>query len=833
MAAGFAIPTSPGAHSRSSRAASTVGREASHLSQPRYALTRCFLSHSLLAALAGLLLFGTVGCSKPEGNAVDSDLRMDLTRPPDPLKLLYPPDQALFPLDIVAPTFRWEDANPTSDTWLIRFAFPDSPDMDFESSSTEWTPADDSWQAIIERALGGTFEVTILGVNQHAPDRTASEGSVSIGISEDPVEAPIFFREVNLPFLTAVKDPAAHIRWRFGSIASKGPPPIVLDKLLVCGNCHSFSADGSTLAMEVDSGNDKGSYAIAPIEKEIALDDSKIISWSDYRKEDGETTFGLLCQISPDGRYVAGTVKDRAVAVYQPDLMYSQLFFLVKGIVAIHDRQAGTIFPLPGADDRHFVQTNATWSPDGKSLVFARAEAYEPEGVENIKSVLVPREAAKDFLDGTRSFKYDLYRIPFNDGKGGKPERIEGASNNGMSNYFPKFSPDGKWIVFCKARNFMLLQPDSELYIMPASGGEARRLQCNTSRMNSWHSWAPNGKWLVFSSKEYSPYTQLFLTHIDEKGQSSVPVVLSRFTASERAANIPEFVNAEADAIHRLSAEFLDDESYLRAAVAFIEQDDFADAKPLLEKSLEINPDNVLTHRKMVDILWNEGKFREVEGHIRRLLELEPDDAEAHFRLSAALREQRRIPEAVEQGRRAIQIEADFFEARLNLGLLLRQTGEMQEAAQHLAEAVRLQPENAFANLSCGSAFHRLGKPEEALGYYEQAVQADPALLPALLGIASLRIMIDRPELFDVDKALAAAQKACEVTHNEHPDALRVLAGVYAVSGQFDKAIGTATKAVRIAREGGATDLANRIQRMLEAYQQLQAERNRARRATD
>ncbi len=792
-------------------------------------MARCIFTHSLLAALVGLLLFGATGCSGPESGVATSNLDAEQPPPTGRLNILYPPDQALFPPDIVAPTFRWEDPHSPSDTWQIRFAFQDGPDLDFRSSSTEWTPADDSWQAIVERALSGTVEVTILGVNKRAPDRSASEGSLSIGISEDLVEAPIFFREVNLPFLTAVKDPAAHIRWRFGSIGSKEPPPIVLDKLLVCGNCHSFSADGSTLAMEIDSGNDKGSYAIAPVEKEIALDDSKIITWSDYRKEDGDTTFGLLCQISPDGRYVAGTVKDRAVAVYQPDLMYSQLFFLVKGIVAIHDRQTDTIFPLPGADDRRFVQTNATWSPDGQSLVFARAEAYEPEGVADIKSVLVPREAAKDFLDGTREFKYDLFRIPFNDGKGGKPEPIEGASNNGMSNYFPKFSPDGKWIVFCKAKNFMLLQPDSELYIMPASGGEARRLQCNTSRMNSWHSWAPNGKWLVFSSKEYSPYTQLFLTHIDEKGQSSVPVVLSRFTASERAANIPEFVNAEPDAIHRLSADFLDDESYLRAAVAFIDQDDIAGAKPLLEKSLEINPDNVLTHRKMVDVLWNEGKFREVEAHIRKLLELEPDDSEAHFRLSATLREQKRIPEAVEQGRRAIQIEADFFEARLSLGLLLRETGELEESVQHLAEAVRLQPENAFANFSCGSAFHRLGNPEKALGYYEQAIQADPGLLPALLGIASLRIMIDHPKVFDVGKALTAAEKACEVTHHEHPDALRVLAGVYAVSGQFDKAIDTASKAVRIARAGGATDLANRIQRMLEAYQQLRAGRHRAR----
>ncbi|MDI9445060.1 MAG: hypothetical protein QM844_12910, partial [Planctomycetota bacterium] len=73
---------------------------------------------------------------------------------------------------------------------------------------------------------------------------------------------------------------------------------------------------------------------------------------------------------------------------------------------------------------------------------------------------------------------------------------------------------------------------------------------------------------LVFSSKMYAIYTQLFLTHIDEKGESSVPVVLSRFTEPERAANIAEFVNAGRDAIRSIAAAFVDDHSYLRATEA-------------------------------------------------------------------------------------------------------------------------------------------------------------------------------------------------------------------------------------------------------------------------
>jgi len=171
---------------------------------------------------------------------------------------------------------------------------------------------------------------------------------------------------------------------------------------------------------------------------------------------------------------------------------------------------------------------------------------------------LTPPES-REFDAMEEPFLFELYRIPFNGGKGGRAEALAGASHNGMSNYFARYSPDSRWIVFCRAKRYMLLQPDSALYIVPAAGGAARRLRCNTSRMNSWHSWSPNGKWLVFASKAYSDYTRLCLTHIDEHGYSTPAVCLDHLSAPDRAANIPEFVNTQTGAIARISAGFLND----------------------------------------------------------------------------------------------------------------------------------------------------------------------------------------------------------------------------------------------------------------------------------
>jgi Tol biopolymer transport system component len=78
---------------------------------------------------------------------------------------------------------------------------------------------------------------------------------------------------------------------------------------------------------------------------------------------------------------------------------------------------------------------------------------------------LLDERDVPEFTVEKQPFLYDLYKIPFNDGKGGTPERLAGASNNGMSNYFPKYSPDGKWIVFTKSKTTCCSSPTAAVHI--------------------------------------------------------------------------------------------------------------------------------------------------------------------------------------------------------------------------------------------------------------------------------------------------------------------------------------------------------------------------------
>jgi Tfp pilus assembly protein PilF len=615
---------------------------------------------------------------------------------------------SVFPPDMAAPKFVWRHtAKAPPDVYLMTFTFGAAAEERVLVYGQEWTPPPRLWRTVREKAGARAFSVAAVGVD--ARDRVLAAGEIpGLAFSPDAVGAPIFYREVNLPFAEAVKDPT-RIRWRLGAVSSERQPPVVLEKLPVCGNCHSFSKDGTVFGMDVDYANDKGSYVTAEVAREMALTPDAVFSWSAFRREDGEQTFGLLAQVSPDGRYVVSTVKDRSVFLPMPGLEFSQLFFPLKGILAVYDRQTGEIRALPGADDPDYVQSNPAWSPDGRTIAFARSRAYKLKSAARGDAVMLRREECKEFLEEGLTFTYDVYTVPFNGGAGGEARPLAGASGDGRSNFFARYSPDGRWIVFCKAASFMLLQPDSELYIVPAEGGEARRLGCNLPRMNSWHSWAPGGRWLVFASKHGSPYTRLFLSHIDGAGNASPAVWLDRFTDAGRAANIPEFVAMEADAIRRIRERFLDDTSFVRAGNALRDGGEPGRALEQYRRALGVNAANTDARVNMGAALCDLGRFPEAEACLREAVAKAPHFAMGWYNLSVLNARQGNIDEALRCCTEAVRLNPRSAEAQSNLGIFLYSKGRLDEAKKHLNAAIRIDPHKANTHLYLGRLLAKQG----------------------------------------------------------------------------------------------------------------------------
>lgn len=509
-----------------------------------------------------------------------------LTGKKDPasgVSVTYPFNNALFPPEFPAPTFEWRNEINDSSSWEVTLVTHNkSCIINDKVRKTRWTPEKSEWDSI---KYLSEFDKIYFRVRKTG-DKNSS-GQITLSISKDTVGAPILYRQMPIPFVLAEKQ-LDSMNYMLIDIGSSDPPHVAMRGFPVCGNCHSFSMDGSTIGLDLDAGRrDKGGYFISQIRDTVFFSPDTYMSWSKIEKR---STFGLFSKISPDGRYIVTTVKDRVVSK-NPELnssegfIYSLLFFPVNGNLAIYDRQTNILKELPGANLDEYVQSNAFWTPDGKNIIFSRAKAL-PRDSDIYKLIVEDYRILDQFEKRKVSFKYDLYTIPFNNGNGGKAEPVKGASNNGKSNYFPAVSPDGKWLVYCQAENYMLLMPDSRLYIVPVKGGKAKMLKSNLYSLNSWHAWSPNSKWIVFASKGLNVFTDMFLTHIDERGNASIPVLVDRARAYHRVCNYPEFINRKPGYKFDMEYDYVE-LAHIRMA---LRDDDKEKAKQLFDRLISQKP---------------------------------------------------------------------------------------------------------------------------------------------------------------------------------------------------------------------------------------------------
>jgi tetratricopeptide (TPR) repeat protein len=248
----------------------------------------------------------------------------------------------------------------------------------------------------------------------------------------------------------------------------------------------------------------------------------------------------------------------------------------------------------------------------------------------------------------------------------------------------------------------------------------------DTPLMNSWHSFSPNGRWMVFSSKSRSPYTQMFLTHLDQDGNDSPAVLVENATAANRAVNIPEFANIPADGLLKMEVPAAEFYSLFDRASALANQGRYAEAIQEWEKALKIDPENPKARNNLSIALVRAGKFADGIAYLERAVELKPEYAEDHSNLGKALSVAGGPDEAMAQWRTAVELYPDFADAHASLGFGLARKGRVDEAIAQWRKAVEINPQLADVQSNLGVALSERRQFDEAITHFEKALEAKP-----------------------------------------------------------------------------------------------------------
>ncbi len=192
------------------------------------------------------------------------------------------------------------------------------------------------------------------------------------------------------------------------------------------------------------------------------------------------------------------------------------------------------------ASDPNLLETFPAWSPDGKKLYYSVArypEGVTPENIDKYYYDVRYDIVSRDFDMATRRFS--------------EPDTIVNATSASESALLPRVSPDGKFLLYCKAPfgTFHIWHKESDLWLKDLSTGEERALgNANSDDTDSYHTWSSNGRWIVFSSRrDDGNYTRPYLAYVDGSGRDSKAFVVPQETPSYyrelmKSYNVPEFL---------------------------------------------------------------------------------------------------------------------------------------------------------------------------------------------------------------------------------------------------------------------------------------------------
>ena len=386
------------------------------------------------------------------------------------------------------------------------------------------------WHRLLEAEKGNTLTVKTLsplprkGASSSSSQEGAEAGvSFSFHVSPDPIDAYVTYRIIDPSFEVWHR---VEIRERDVTCFSERVLSDWRHTDNSCMNCHIHGNGRGDLSFFHLRGPQGGTI----LNRNGALRKLTL-------KNDSMPVAATYGDFHPSGRYAVYTWNNVIPALRALDSHRMEVYDTASDLlVADFDTNEMRFSPLTSGTDAY--ETFPTFSPDGRYIYFCRAP-FHP------------------LPDSVRQTHYSLVRVAFDEHKGQQGDSIEvvwDAEKEGGSASLPKFSPDGRWLMFCRADygTFPIWHRETRLMMMDMQTGAVDSLQVLRAEnaSSTYHSWSTNGRWIAFASKRGDGmFGRVWLAHVDAEGRVSAPFCLPQRDPEHdllflRSYNIPDLGNS-------------------------------------------------------------------------------------------------------------------------------------------------------------------------------------------------------------------------------------------------------------------------------------------------
>lgn len=410
-----------------------------------------------------------------KGAPADAPLRfMGAPDPNNAPELAYPPDGALVPPNLNELEFQF---HPRQATLFEVHLSGEVLDLRIYTpcvtagSGCGLLPDEDTWKLLSQAERGHTVAVSVRGTSDKGGVGTSAPQALSFG--DDDILGGLYYWAASAGGI---------FRYDFGRRGQKAENFYSpgLAGLVTCVGCHALSRNGKRIAvgLNIPGPAQMRALEVATRNKLFEVGNGiPILGGSDYES------------FTADGELLVTTEK---------------------GGLTIRKADGTVVGSTPQVANADMPDV----APDGSQVVFARGAGTCVLGL----CVTLSVQSA------------GLYTVPFKGDSFGDPKELVPAG--GANNYYPAFSPDGRFVVFNRSGGDSYDAADARVMIVPAAGGDPIDLKSvNEPVGNSWPKWGPFVQhfkgatilWLTFSSRrDYG------LRHLGNSQLWMVPVDVAR-----------------------------------------------------------------------------------------------------------------------------------------------------------------------------------------------------------------------------------------------------------------------------------------------------------------